>query len=413
MLELLSSGFIPLWLETAGIVEPPPMQPIQMWELLSLNHPDPGVQKLVNDYVSSLSAQGLEAQVQGIWLQTETTFLAHNSGDQPLSGASLTKVATSLAALKTWGAQHRFVTEILVTGFIDQGTVQGDLILQGQGEALFSWPTAIQLGNQLNQLGIQRITGNLVLDGPFTINLEGEPHQGGQLLRQGLNAELWPMDAQIQYDKLPPGTPRPQVQIEGAVTVASPTQPPYRAIAQHQSPPLYQVLQQMNLYSSNEIAEMLAQSLGGATTLVNTAATAADLPATELMLTNGSGLGQANRLSPRAVAGLFQAIQRELHPHQLTIADVFPMSGRDLGTLENRQIPRAAVVKTGTLSTVSALAGVLPTQQHGPVWFTIINRGNDIDGFRQEQDRLLQALRQRWGPAASESPSVSVKGKSP
>ena len=396
MLQLLNSALISLWLEAAGIIEPPAPQTIQVWDLLVLDHPDPGVQTLLDTYLTTLADQGFAAQDQGIWLQTTTTLLTQNRGDQPLPGASLTKVATSLAALKTWGPHHRFVTEVQATGPVSQGTLQGDLILQGSGEALFSWPSAIRLGNLLNQLGIQRVTGNLVLEGPFDVNLNGESHQGGQLLRQGFNHRLWPTDAQIQYAKLPQKPPPPQVNIEGEVTLV-PQAPPIAVLGQHQSAPLYQVLQQMNIHSSNEMAEMLAQSLGGATTVVQTAAATAAVPVTELRLQNGSGLGQENQLSPRAVAGMFQAIQQVLQPHQLTLLDVFPMSGRDLGTLEDRHIPTAAVVKTGTLWDVSALAGMIPTQQHGPVWFTIMNRGDNVEGFRQAQDRFLQALRQRWG----------------
>ena len=400
MLQLLSTGVLPLWLETAGLIEPPAAQTIQMWDLLGVNHPDPGVQPVLDRYLTTLAEQGFTAQNQGVWLQTATTLLAQNRGEQPLPGASLTKVATTLAALKAWGPHHRFVMEVLATGLVDQGTLRGDLILQGSGEALFSWPSAIRLGNLLNQLGIQRVTGNLVLDGPFALELDGSPHQGGLLLRQGLNPQLWPEDAQIQYAKMPPGTPQPQVQIDGEVTVVSQEPGSIQVLGQHQSAPLYQVLQQMNIHSSNVMAELLAQSLGGAATVVQIAAAAADIPITELRLQNGSGLGQENQLSPRAVVGLFQGIQQELQPHQLTILDVFPMSGRDLGTLEDRQIPAAAVVKTGTLWDVSALAGMIPTQQHGPVWFSIINRGDNVEGFRREQDRFLQALRQRWGAPA-------------
>jgi D-alanyl-D-alanine carboxypeptidase/D-alanyl-D-alanine-endopeptidase (penicillin-binding protein 4) len=49
-------------------------------------------------------------------------------------------------------------------------------------------------------------------------------------------------------------------------------------------------------------------------------------------------------------------------------------------------------MKTGTLSDVSALAGVVPTRDRGLVWFAIINRGYNVPSFRTEQDQLLQHL---------------------
>jgi D-alanyl-D-alanine carboxypeptidase/D-alanyl-D-alanine-endopeptidase (penicillin-binding protein 4) len=39
---------------------------------------------------------------------------------------------------------------------------------------------------------------------------------------------------------------------------------------------------------------------------------------------------------------------------------------------------------------------MIPTQERGLVWFTIINSGGDIEALRQEQDRLLQDLSKHW-----------------
>jgi D-alanyl-D-alanine carboxypeptidase/D-alanyl-D-alanine-endopeptidase (penicillin-binding protein 4) len=63
----------------------------------------------------------------------------------------------------------------------------------------------------------------------------------------------------------------------------------------------------------------------------------------------------------------------------------------------SRHIPTGTIIKTGTLRDVSALAGVMPTRDRGLVCFAIINRGGDVDGFRKQQDQILQKLVQRWG----------------
>jgi D-alanyl-D-alanine carboxypeptidase/D-alanyl-D-alanine-endopeptidase (penicillin-binding protein 4) len=59
------------------------------------------------------------------------------------------------------------------------------------------------------------------------------------------------------------------------------------------------------------------------------------------------------------------------------------------------------VVKTGTLDTVIALAGAIPTRDRGLVWFAIINRGTDWDSLRAQQDIFLQKLVQQWGTASA------------
>ena len=54
--------------------------------------------------------------------------------------------------------------------------------------------------------------------------------------------------------------------------------------------------------------------------------------------------------------------------------DFFPVAGRDrTGTMVDRNIPYGITVKTGTLWEVSALAGMIPTAERGPIWFAIIN----------------------------------------
>jgi len=141
--------------------------------------------------------------------------------------------------------------------------------------------------------------------------------------------------------------------------------------------------------------------LGGAKVVQQQATWAAGVPAAELQLVNGSGLGVANQMSPRAACAMMQAIARNLQTTGLTIADLFPVSGRDKGTVEHRHIPRSAVVKTGSLDTVIALAGAIPTRDRGLVWFAIINRGTDWDSLRAQQDLFLQKLVQRWGAAST------------
>jgi D-alanyl-D-alanine carboxypeptidase/D-alanyl-D-alanine-endopeptidase (penicillin-binding protein 4) len=202
---------------------------------------------------------------------------------------------------------------------------------------------------------------------------------------------------------MPKGTTRPRVAIDGsvqAVKFGTALLPKQILLVRHRSLPLSDILKLMNLYSNNVIAESLAVSLGGAQVVAQQAAQIAGFPVQEISLINGSGLGVENRISPRAVCMMFAAVQRYLQPYNLAIADMFPISGTDLGTIDGRSIPTASVVKTGTLNDVSALAGVLPTRDRGLLWFAIINRGADLDSLRAGQDRLLQALTAQWGVPA-------------
>lgn len=396
MLQLFGSGLVSLWLDRAG-VKVAKVDPIEVLALQSspiVLAPDRSTiaANTVQQYVQGLQTLGAASQ-QGVWLQSGPVLLANHQGTTPLPAASLTKVATSLAALNTWGANYQFVTTLSTTGTIANGVLQGDLIVQGNGDPLFVWEEAITLGNTLQSMGINRVQGNLIITGTFAMNYNFNPVASGELLKQALNSATWSNTVENQYLTLPPGTLRPQVAISGTVKLATLVNPKQILLVRHHSLPLSQILKEMNVYSNNEMAEMLAYLLGGATAVQQKAAQAANVPLAEIQLVNGSGLGVQNRISPRAACAMLMTIQKRLSPYQLTVADLFPVSGRDRrGTLLTRQIPFNTVIKTGTLNDVSALAGVMPTKNRGLVWFAIINRGSEIERFRNEQDRLLQNL---------------------
>lgn len=265
---------------------------------------------------------------------------------------------------------------------------------------MFVWEEAIAVGNALNKMGIKHVSGNLIIAGKFSMNFQPDPGISGEMLKEAFDARNWGTEAEFVYSSLPAGTAKPQLAIAGGVKIQKKSSVGNKILLlRRRSLPLAEILRQMNIYSNNEIAEMLAEGVGGAQAVKQIAAAAAQVPPEEIEIINGSGLGQENRISPRAACAMYIAIQRYLLPYQLTIADLFPVSGRDGGTLDYRQIPKDTTIKTGTLSDVSALAGALPTRERGLIYFAIINRGYDVDGFRIQQDILLQRLQKQWGAA--------------
>jgi D-alanyl-D-alanine carboxypeptidase/D-alanyl-D-alanine-endopeptidase (penicillin-binding protein 4) len=368
---------------------------------------DPTAMAIVQNHVSTVTTTGMVIPEQGVWIQTDTEILAEHQGETPLSAASLTKIATTLAALETWKPEHQFETVISATGTIQNGVLQGDLIIQGETDPLFVWEEAIVLANTLKQVGIQRVTGELIVTPKFVMNFETDPQMAARLLQQGMNTVLWNEEAAEQYQALPAATPKPALVIEGGVRVLpinQVAQLPATPLIRHQSVPLVDMLRAMNTYSNNFMSDVIANQIGGAVKVAEVAATQAGIPLEEIQLINGSGLGNENRISPRAVGAMLVAIQRSVALQQLNITDLFPVIGRDRGTLRGRSIPAGAALKTGTLDDVSALAGVIPTRDRGLIWFSIINVGiGDLDFLHKQQDQLLQTLVHTWGsPVVSE-----------
>lgn len=358
---------------------------------------DPVISGIINDYLDRLESLGYDRNRQGIWLQSEWAYLGYNQEETAFPAASLTKIATSVAALDRWTPDHRFITRFYGDGPVENGVLQGNLIIAGDNDPLFVWEEAIAVGNALNQKGIKEVTGDLIVVGNFAMNFKDDPALAGALFKQGVNQSEWSGLVETAFKELPPGTPRPNLKIAGKITSQAVLPPDVQPLLDHQSLPLAALLKQMNIYSNNDMAEMLADAMGGAAIVAQTVSQLATIPAVEIQLQNGSGLGVDNRLSPRAVTKMYQTLDQQLQPHGLSIADIFPVMGRDRqGTLEWRSLPEGVTAKTGTLNEVSALAGIIPTQERGTVWFTIINGGRNFDRLRAEQDRALQKIADHW-----------------
>jgi len=373
-------------------------------------------EQAVQNMILTMRKSGYADTAQGVWIQSSSGVLfASRQANKPLPAASLTKIATTLAALSTWGANHKFTTTISTTGKLVGDTLQGDLVIQGGGDPLFVWEEAIELGNALNRMGIKRVKGDLVITDQFYMNFETDRKLTGNLLKRSLNAANWTDEVVAQYQTMPFGTLTPQVSIDGKVR-SSPdlnTQANARTtvLVRHSSLPLWQILKRMNTFSNNEMAEMLTASVGGVNTVRQKAIEIAGVSPLEIRLINGSGLGQQNQISPRAITAMLIALQNLAQTQNLSIVDLMPTGGCNCGTIENRSIPFGAVVKTGTLSDVSTLAGVLPTRDRGLIWFSIVNRGTgDVSVFHQAQDRLLRMLLDKWGKSST---TRSIYGFSP
>ncbi len=420
MLELLGSGLFSLWLEMAGVdVKPIDALDVLAWQsspgLVVARDPNPAGANTIQKYLKELIDRKLITNdltnSQGIWMQSGPMLMANHQGTTPLPAASLTKIATSLAAVSKLGLDYQFETLVGATGPVENGVLKGDLIITGGGDPLFVSEEAITLGNTLNRMGIKRVEGNLVIKGNFAMNFQTNPLLAGQVLKHSLHHASWSRRTALQYSIMPKGTPKPKLVIVGKVKLAELSSPPETLLIRHRSLPLKRIVKEMNVFSNNHMAQMLADEVGGAQVVKSVAAKLARVPSEEIQLINGSGLGVENRVSPRAACAMLMALHRIAMTKNLTIADLFPTAGFDRrGTMHARSLPEATAMKTGTLRDVSALAGVMPTRDRGLVWFAIINRGPYISSFRIGQDKLLQTLVKQLEKAPTVPSAVTPHG---
>lgn len=90
-------------------------------------------------------------------------LLAGDQGDLAMPPASVTKAVTALYALDRLGAQHRFVTRLLASGPVQNGVLQGDLILAGGGDPSLDTDRLGDMAAALAQTGLRRMTGRFLI----------------------------------------------------------------------------------------------------------------------------------------------------------------------------------------------------------------------------------------------------------
>ena len=81
--------------------------------------------------------------------------------------ASVQKIITSTVALDKIGADFRWKTSVYAANKIEDGTLNGDLILYGQGAPDLSTDGVENLVGQLQAKGLKRIKGNIVGDDSY------------------------------------------------------------------------------------------------------------------------------------------------------------------------------------------------------------------------------------------------------
>jgi D-alanyl-D-alanine carboxypeptidase len=91
--------------------------------------------------------------------------------DEPLTPASLTKVFTCYSSLFLIDKNYQYDTKVFYSGKIENGILNGDIYLVGDGDPLFSSKDIIEFAKQIKDKGILQITGNIIADGSCFDNI--------------------------------------------------------------------------------------------------------------------------------------------------------------------------------------------------------------------------------------------------
>ena len=85
------------------------------------------------------------------------------SADLPQPPASVAKAMTSLFALEKLGVTHRFATQVIATGPVNGGRVEGDLVLVGGGDPTLSTDQLGDMAAQVAASGVRSVAGRFLV----------------------------------------------------------------------------------------------------------------------------------------------------------------------------------------------------------------------------------------------------------
>lgn len=354
--------------------------------------------------------------LQGVLIETvDGRTISSQAVEQTFNPASAIKLATALIALQNLGPQHRFTTGFWTDGSFNSttGEVNGSLYVTGRDPS-FHFEHAVMVARQLNNAGIRRVTGNLIVAPGFTMNFSASAHRSGEVLYDTLDSSMRSGEAvrSWMYERTALGDHAslqtvPSVAVMGEVEIGT-VAPGARLLLSHKSSKLTNILKVLLCYSNNFMAERIGESLGGAESVQRQVATKVGIPEYEFDIATLSGLG-VNRVTPRAMMKVFRALRIELQKNKLTPADIMPVAGIDPGTLEDRFTGPAwrgsVIAKTGTLirtdGGASSLVGQMKTAKGDVLLFVIMNQVGNVMRFRSNQDYLvMQVQNSRGGPKA-------------
>ncbi len=105
---------------------------------------------------------------------TGRTVLAHQA-QAPMNPASLAKLLTTLAALDQLGPAWTWSTPVWLLGSVDEGVLDGSLLIKGSGDPKLVIERVWLLLRRLQLMGVREIRGDIVLDRSAFASNQAEP----------------------------------------------------------------------------------------------------------------------------------------------------------------------------------------------------------------------------------------------
>ncbi|MDO8493844.1 MAG: D-alanyl-D-alanine carboxypeptidase/D-alanyl-D-alanine-endopeptidase [Deltaproteobacteria bacterium] len=364
-----------------------------------------------------------KSSLYAVWADSGEPVSAFQE-DLPLVPASSLKIATAFCALKELGNEKRFTTRFLSDGPIQNSSLK-NLWVAGDGDPSLVIERLWLMVQQLKRMGLKTVAGNIYIDNSYfdSETFPGHQKQSQRAFNAPLSAVALNYNAiDISSDPEKPiyrrvddpvrhfGEELAKLFKENSVTfngkVKEGSAKNKTEITSFQSRRLNQIVQDMNKFSNNFIAEQLVKVMGAEKKgIPGTTQKGVDVlreclakigVREELMIENGSGLSYKNKISAKNLVKILLAGYHDfsIQPEFLSSLSI---NGID-GTMAKRDSPKELEGifrgKTGSLNGVNSLTGFLPAKSGRVIAFAILM--NDFNGGMQHahkvQDKLIMQL---------------------
>jgi serine-type D-Ala-D-Ala carboxypeptidase/endopeptidase (penicillin-binding protein 4) len=362
---------------------------------------------------------------------TQDTLVSINHTESMIP-ASNTKLFTTATALELMGGDYLLSTKILSDDDgLSDGTIEGNLYIQGFGNPTFSTEELEELVDQLYQSGLRKVSGNVVGDDTYFDDVYS---RDDWISEERANVKLPPISALVidrnrtiitkkrkgRYRNYFVNVENPPlfaakklrekliaygVEVMGQ-SISGQTVDEAKPLVES-SIELRELLKEINKSSDNFYAECLFKTLGSAysgqqgnsffsTQAILNYIEDNSIYSTGTKIVDGSGISRFDQVTAGALVGLLEKVYFNIKQFD-DFFNSLSIAGID-GTLKKRMIGTSAENnfrgKTGTLNGVSSLAGYVTTADDDDLivcmMFEYTTGG--ANKYKNIQDRIIEIL---------------------